>query len=80
MGQYKRQKLYNFCSNDYLGLANHPAVKAAFIRGVQQYGAGSGSSALISGYFKPQQMLEEKFAAFLNRDCAIFLIQDIYQI
>ncbi|ACJ20075.1 aminotransferase class I/II-fold pyridoxal phosphate-dependent enzyme [Coxiella burnetii] len=62
----------NFCSNDYLGLASHPAVKAAFIRGIQQYGAGSGSSALISGYFKPQQMLEEKFAAFLNRDRAIF--------
>lgn len=62
----------NFCSNDYLGLANHPAIKGALIEGIQKYGAGSGSSTLISGYFEPQQRLEEKFAEFLNRDRAVF--------
>ena len=62
----------NFCSNNYLGLANHPAVKESLIEGVQKYGMGSGSSALIAGYFKPQQELEEKFAEFLNRDQAVF--------
>lgn len=62
----------NFCSNDYLGLANHPAIKGSLIEGIQKYGAGSGSSALISGYFESQQQLEEKFAEFLNRDRAIF--------
>lgn len=62
----------NFCSNDYLGLANHPAVKESLIQAVQKYGVGSGSSALIAGYFKPQQELEEKFAEFLNRDRAVF--------
>lgn len=66
------KRCINFCSNDYLGLANHPAVNAAFIHGIQRYGTGSGSSALISGYFKSQQLLEENFAAFLNRDRAIF--------
>ena len=62
----------NFCSNDYLGLANHPKIKESFIEGIRKYGTGSGSSALIAGYFKPQQQLEEKFAEFLNRDRAVF--------
>lgn len=70
----------NFSSNDYLGLANHSAVKKACINGIAQYGVGSGSSALISGYFKAQRMLEVKFAEFLNRDKAIFLIPGIWQI
>jgi len=61
----------NFCSNDYLGLATNSEVKKAFIDGVNEYGFGSGSSALVSGYFKPQKILEEKFAAFLGRGKAI---------
>lgn len=66
------QSCINFCNNDYLGLANHPAVKEAFIEAIQLYGTGSTSSAMVSGYFKPQQELEEKFAEFLLRDQAIF--------
>lgn len=66
------QSCINFCSNDYLGLANHPTVKEAFIEGIQTYGVGSSSSALVSGYFKPQQQLEEKFSEFLARDQAVF--------
>ncbi|MGB6976262.1 MAG: 8-amino-7-oxononanoate synthase [Gammaproteobacteria bacterium] len=66
------QQLVNFCSSDYLGIATHPKVKTAFISGVQQYGLGSGSAALIAGFYKPQHQLEEKFAEFLNRDRALF--------
>jgi 8-amino-7-oxononanoate synthase len=67
-----RIECINFCSNDYLGLTTSETVKKAFVEGVQQYGFGSGSSALVSGYFSPQQQLEEKFAEFLNRDRAIY--------
>ncbi|OGT38376.1 MAG: 8-amino-7-oxononanoate synthase [Gammaproteobacteria bacterium RIFCSPHIGHO2_12_FULL_37_14] len=63
--------LINFCSNDYLGLSMHSDVKKAFILGVEKYGFGSGSSALISGYFKPQKQLEDSFSDFLNRDRAL---------
>ncbi|OGT44318.1 MAG: hypothetical protein A3F42_01225 [Gammaproteobacteria bacterium RIFCSPHIGHO2_12_FULL_37_34] len=63
--------LINFASNDYLGLSTHANIKKSFIDGVEQYGFGSGSSAMISGYFKPQQQLEEKFAEYLKRDRAI---------
>jgi 8-amino-7-oxononanoate synthase len=66
------QAFINFCSSDYLSLATHSKVKAAFIKGVQQYGLGSGSAALIAGFYKPQRQLEEKFAEFLKRDRAIF--------
>jgi 8-amino-7-oxononanoate synthase len=66
------QRLINFCSSDYLGIATHPKVKNAFIAGVQQYGLGSSSAALIAGFYKPQRLLEERFAAFLQRDQAIF--------
>lgn len=65
------QYCINFCNNDYLGLANHPAVKETFIEAIQLYGTGSTSSAMVSGYYKPQEKLEEKFAEFLVRDQAI---------
>jgi 8-amino-7-oxononanoate synthase len=63
--------LVNFSSNDYLGIAEHPKVKNAFIQGVQQFGTGSSSSALVSGFYQPHRVLEEKFAEFLQRDSAI---------
>ncbi len=66
-----QQNGVNFSSNDYLGLTTHPIVKQAFIDGVQQYGVGSGASAMISGYFKPHAELEEKFAEFVQRPRAL---------
>ena len=51
--------LLNFSSNDYLGLANHPAVKTAAREAVENYGAGSGSARLICGSLKVHQELEE---------------------
>ena len=39
----------NFSSNDYLGLANHPALKTAALKAVETYGAGAGASRLVCG-------------------------------
>ena len=54
-----------FCSNDYLGLAAHPAVVAALAEGAARYGAGSGASHLISGHGRAHAQLEERLAAML---------------
>lgn len=65
------RSLINFCSNDYLGLANHPAVAKAFKRGVDQYGSGSGASHLISGHTRAHHDLEEALAEFTGRSRAL---------
>ncbi|MDA3868731.1 MAG: 8-amino-7-oxononanoate synthase [Gammaproteobacteria bacterium] len=54
----------NFCSNDYLGLANHEKVKQAFIAGVKKYGAGSGAAHLVNGHCRAHHALEEELAEF----------------
>jgi 8-amino-7-oxononanoate synthase len=56
--------LLSFCSNDYLGLASHPAVVAALREGATLYGAGSGASHLISGHGRAHQLLEDRLAEF----------------
>ncbi len=56
------RKLLSFCSNDYLGLAAHPAVAEALARGARELGAGSGASALICGHNRAHHALEERFA------------------
>lgn len=55
-----------FCANDYLGLANHPAVVAALQEGARLYGAGSGASHLISGHSRAHQQLEDRLAAMAS--------------
>jgi 8-amino-7-oxononanoate synthase len=54
--------LVNFASNDYLGLARHPDIEAAFIEGVQRYGAGATASRLVCGSLPPHQALEDALA------------------
>ncbi|XYJ10566.1 8-amino-7-oxononanoate synthase [Telluria sp. B2] len=54
-----------FCSNDYLGLANHPRVIEALREGARKYGAGSGASHLISGHSRAHAILEERLADFV---------------
>ena len=61
----------NFSSNDYLGLANHPLVKQAFIKAAEKYGVGSGSAHLVCGHHKEHQALEEELAAFTGCEAAI---------
>ncbi len=63
--------LLNFSSNDYLGLANHPALKAASIRAVEKFGAGAGASRLICGSLAPFHELEEALAAFKKTEAAL---------
>ena len=58
------KEVLSFCSNDYLGLANHPEVKAAFIKGIEQYGAGSGAAHLINGHSRAHHALEDELAEF----------------
>ncbi|SDX95445.1 8-amino-7-oxononanoate synthase [Nitrosomonas sp. Nm33] len=55
-----------FCSNDYLGLANHPALIEAACAGAQRYGVGSGASHLICGHSSAHHTLEEALASFVG--------------
>ena len=55
-----------FCSNDYLGLAAHPALAAALHEGVRQYGVGSGASHLISGHYAVHAQLEARLAQMFS--------------
>jgi 8-amino-7-oxononanoate synthase len=60
-----------FCSNDYLGLANHPDVISAFQRAVNAFGVGSGASHLVAGHSSEHHALEEELAAFTGRERAL---------
>ena len=55
-----------FCSNDYLGLAHHPALIEAACRGAERYGVGAGASALISGHTEAHEALEARLARFVR--------------
>ena len=61
----------SFCSNDYLGLANHPDVVAAFHRGLYRFGAGSGAAHLITGHSRAHHELEAALADFVRRPRAL---------
>jgi 8-amino-7-oxononanoate synthase len=60
------RELLAFCSNDYLGLANHRKIKLALQEGAAIYGVGSGASHLISGHVRAHAMLEERLADFVG--------------
>src|SRR3990167_10142754 len=61
----------SFCSNDYLGLANHPQLIAALQQGAQQWGVGAGAAHLVSGHFGPHHQLERELAAFVGKPAAL---------
>lgn len=65
------RRVINFCSNDYLGLANHPEVVTAFKNAVDQFGVGSGASHLVCGHSSLHHQLEEELADFTGRDRAL---------
>jgi 8-amino-7-oxononanoate synthase len=65
------RELLNFSSNDYLGLANHPALKETAIRAIEQYGAGAGASRLVCGSLGVHQDLDEAIAAFKGTNAAL---------
>ena len=61
----------NFCSNDYLGLANHPKMVEAFTKAANTYGVGGGASHLVCGHTTEHHRLEELFAQRSGRDRAV---------
>ncbi|MBR7631244.1 8-amino-7-oxononanoate synthase [Aeromonas popoffii] len=61
----------NFSANDYLGLADHSAIKAAFKAGIDCYGTGSGASPLVTGYSRAHQQLEETLAEWLGVEAVL---------
>jgi 8-amino-7-oxononanoate synthase len=60
------KKYTAFCSNDYLGLANHPELIAAAQAGAKQYGVGAGASHLVLGHMRAHEQLESELAAFVR--------------
>ncbi len=65
------QSLVNFSSNDYLGLAFHPAIRNALAEGALTFGAGSGSARLISGTLEPHAALESRLAEFQQTEACL---------
>jgi len=63
--------LLNFSSNDYLGLANHPALARAAREALETFGTGSGASRLICGTARPHEELEKTLARFKNAGAAL---------
>ncbi|MBI1212403.1 MAG: 8-amino-7-oxononanoate synthase [Alphaproteobacteria bacterium] len=63
--------LISFCSNDYLGLAQHPALKAAAKQAIDEHGAGAGASRLVTGNHPLYRTLEAKLAALKQTEAAI---------
>ncbi|MBA3023374.1 MAG: 8-amino-7-oxononanoate synthase [Gammaproteobacteria bacterium] len=60
-----------FSSNDYLGLANHPQLIAAFQQGAAAWGVGAGAAHLVNGHFTPHHQLEQELAAFVSKPAAL---------
>lgn len=65
------RELLAFCSNDYLGLANHPQVIEAWRAGAARWGVGGGASHLVIGHSTPHHELEEALADFTGRPRAL---------
>ena len=65
------REVINFSSNNYLGIANHPALAAAAKAAIDRYGCGSGASRLISGNMTLHEELEAKLAEFKNTEAAL---------
>ncbi len=69
--QVDGQPLISFCSNDYLGLANDPALVEAACAGARAWGVGSGASHLVSGHLGAHAALEQKIAEFTGFERAL---------
>ena len=65
------QNYLSFCSNDYLGLANHPDLISAMQQAAGESGVGSGASNLITGHHRYHDKLERQLAAFVERPAAL---------
>ncbi|MDA5489902.1 aminotransferase class I/II-fold pyridoxal phosphate-dependent enzyme, partial [Yersinia kristensenii] len=68
------RRYLNFSSNDYLGLSQDAGVIAAWQRGAQRYGVGSGGSGHVTGYSMPHAQLEQQLADWLGYSRALLFI------
>lgn len=69
--RWQDRELINFSSNDYLNLAEDPAVAEAAAQTASEFGCGAGASALISGYLKPHYELEKEIAQWEGTESAL---------
>jgi len=65
------EDVLSFCSNDYLGLASHPALIQAACEGAQRFGVGAGASHLVTGHTSLHHELEQKLAEFTGLPAAL---------
>ncbi|MEN8260637.1 MAG: glycine C-acetyltransferase [Pseudomonadota bacterium] len=65
------RNLLNFCANNYLGLANHPRIRSAAKRAIDQYGVGPGAVRTIAGTMTPHVQLEKRLADFKKAEACI---------
>ena len=65
------KELWNFASNDYLGLASHPVIRDAFHEGLDRFGHGAAASRLITGSQPPHTLFEEQLAAAKGTEAAL---------
>ena len=68
---YLGEKVLNFSSNDYLGLASEPFLKEVAIQAIEKWGAGSGAARLVCGNLKIHEALEEATAHFKGAEAAL---------
>ncbi len=71
VSRYDGREVINLCSNNYLGLATHPALKAAALEAIATYGVGSGAVRTIAGNMAIHQTLEAELAAFKHTEAAL---------
>ncbi len=69
--EWQGRQCLNFCGNDYLGLAGHPALSEAMSEAVEQAGCGAGAAHLVNGHHRLHQQLEQELAAFTERPRAL---------
>ncbi|MBC8326915.1 MAG: 8-amino-7-oxononanoate synthase [Verrucomicrobia subdivision 3 bacterium] len=69
--RFGAREVLNFSSNDYLGLANHSALKKAAVAAIETFGAGAGAARLISGSQSPHHELESALADFKGTEDAL---------
>ncbi len=65
------RRVLNFCANNYLGLANHPKLREAAAKAIEQYGVGPGAVRTIAGTMRLHVQLEERLAQFKGAAAAI---------
>jgi len=66
------RRMLAFCSNDYLGLSQHAALREAAVEGTARYGVGSGASPMVSGHSEANAALELELADFVGLERALY--------